>query len=71
MYTKKLKRNYSNLQMKLFNYVTLLDDMLTQYLTNPTSISYKKISKLNKIISAILVHNYDLQNKIIYSELIA
>lgn len=71
MDTNKLKKDYANLQIKLYGYVSLLEDMLTQYLTNPNSISYKKISNLSNIINNILVHNYNLQNKIIYSEYIA
>ena len=71
MDTKKLKKDYANLQVKLFDYVSLLEDMLTQYLTNPLSISYKKICRLHKYINAILVHNQLIQNKIIYSECVA
>ena len=71
MDTKKLKEDYANLQLKLFDYVSLLEDMLTQYLTNPHSISYRKICRLNKYINSILVHNQFIQNKIIYSECVA
>lgn len=68
---KKLKKDYANLQLKLFDYVSLLEDMLTKYLTNPHSISYRKICRLNKSINAILIHNQFIQNKIIYSQCVA
>lgn len=71
MDTKNFKKQYVNLQIKLFNYIKLLDGMLSQYLINPTSISFKKISKLNNTINKILIQNYDLQNYIICCELIA
>lgn len=71
MDTKKLKKDYAVLQMKLFDYVSLLEDMLSKYLTSPQSISYKKITRLNRMINNILLHNHHLQNKIIYGEYIA
>lgn len=71
MDTKKLKKDYASLQIKLYDYVNILDDMLTKYLNDPNAISYKEISKLSELINEMLVHNSNLQNMIIYSELIA
>ena len=68
---KKLKEDYANLQLKLFDYISLLEDMLTKYLTNPNSISYRKICRLHKNINAILIHNHLIQNKIIYNQCVA
>lgn len=71
MDTKKLKKDYASLQIKLYDYVNILDDMLTKYLNDPNTISYKEISHLSELINEMLVHNSNLQNMIICSELIA
>lgn len=71
MDTKKLKKDYASLQIKLYDYVNILDDMLTKYLNDSNAISYKEISHLSELINEMLVHNSNLQNMIICSELIA
>lgn len=65
MNTNNIKKKYILLQLKLFDYVDLLDGLLTKYLENPNSISYKKISNIYRYINTLLLQNYTLQNMII------
>ncbi len=66
----KSKKEYAYVQIKLYNHINALDDLLKKYINNSNSVSYKQISNLNKTISKLLVHSEKLKQNLIYFELV-
>lgn len=66
----KCKKEYAISLIKLFNYVTLLDNMLKKYMENSISISYSKIANLYTKINNLILHITKLKDLIIVKEIV-
>lgn len=66
----KLKKEYINTQIKMFNNISLLDDLLTKHIEDSTSVSYKKILNLSRQINKLLLYSTRLKNDIICLSLV-
>ena len=70
MINTKNKKLYTMLQIKLFDYSKMLDDLFDSYIKDPSNISYKKIVNLNNTINNLMNESTRLQDDIIYYELL-